>query len=55
MNLFYKKICVRNARRELGSGEHGRRAVCDLTNSGHGVKPGQIDFAEGCLGKGPWI
>ena len=39
----------------LLSGKHGRRAVCNLTNSGHGIKPGQIDFSEGCLGQRPRI
>ena len=37
------------------SGKHGRRAMCNLTNSGHGIKPGQIDFSEGCLGQRPRI
>ena len=39
----------------LRSGKHGRRAVCNLTNSGHGIKPDQIDFSEGCLGQRPRI
>ena len=37
------------------SGEHGCSTMGNLSYSGHSVKPGQINFAEGCLGKGPWI